>query len=147
MSLFSAASKHKQRTIECLIGATTIIQGDIHFQGGLRIDGVVKGNVIAEPGAPSMLVLTEHARIEGEVHAAHLIVNGTLVGPVQAYELLELQPKARVEGDVIYKALEMHHGAVVSGRLVYSDGDAERPSLKLLPGTAAAPAAEVANGA
>ena len=130
MSLFSPGSKHKQRTIDCLIGTTTIIEGDVHFQGGLRVDGVIKGNVIAEAGAPSMLVLSEHARIEGEVHATHLVINGTLVGPVQAYELLELQPKARVIGDVHYKALEMHHGAVVSGRLVHAD-DAERPNLKL----------------
>jgi len=145
MSMFSGAGKHKQRTIDCLIGSSTMIQGDIHFQGGLRIDGIVKGNVIAEPGAPSMLVLSEHARIEGEVHAAHLVVNGALVGPVQAYELLELQPKARVEGDVRYKALEMHHGAVVSGRLVYQEEGADRPSLKLLAASSSGPA-DIVNG-
>lgn len=132
MSIFSAASKHKQRTIDCLIGTTTLIEGNIKFQGGLRVDGIIKGNVIAEPGAPSMLVLSEHARIEGEVHAAHLVINGTLLGPVKAYDLLELQPKARVTGDVQYKALEMHHGAIVSGKLLHIDDDDNRPGLKLL---------------
>ena len=79
-------------TIDCLIGAGTAIQGDVRFRGGLRIDGEVRGNVIAEDGAPSMLVLSENARVEGQVRAAHLVINGTIIGPVQADELLELQP-------------------------------------------------------
>ena len=54
-------------TIDCLIGAGTAIQGDVRFRGGLRIDGEVRGNVIAEDGAPSMLVLSENARVEGQV--------------------------------------------------------------------------------
>jgi cytoskeletal protein CcmA (bactofilin family) len=47
----------------------------------------------------------------------HLILNGTVTGPVHA-ELLELQPHARVYGEVRYAALEMHQGAIVEGRLV-----------------------------
>lgn len=133
MSLFGS-NKQKPRTIDCLIGATTIIEGNLRFQGGLRVDGIVKGDVTAEPGTPSMVVLSEHARIEGEVHASHLIVNGVLIGPVKVFELLELQPKARVIGDVQYKALEMHHGAIVSGKLVHVDDtdESNRPDLKLL---------------
>lgn len=106
-------------TIDCLIGAGTAVRGDIRFKGGLRIDGSVCGSVIAEDGAPSMLVLSESARIEGEVRAAHLVVNGTIVGPVQADELLELQPKAQVTGEIRYRAIEMHHGAVLDGSLAH----------------------------
>lgn len=116
-------------TIDCLIGAGTAIRGDVRFKGGLRIDGEVCGNVIAEEGEPSMLVLSENARIEGQVRAAHLVVNGTIVGPVQADELLELQPKAQVSGEIRYRAIEMHHGAVLDGALAHlEDG---RPDLKL----------------
>ena len=103
--------------------------GDVRFKGGLRIDGEVRGNVIAEEGEPSMLVLSENARIEGQVRAAHLVVNGTIVGPVQADELLELQPKAQVSGEIRYRAIEMHHGAVLDGALAHLE-DA-RPDLKL----------------
>ena len=52
-------------------------------------------------------------------------------GPVFAGELLELQPKARIEGDVRYKALEMHQGAIISGHLKPLDGSEEKPLLKL----------------
>lgn len=109
---------HKTKnTIDSLIGLSTRIDGDLLFKGGLRIDGVVHGNVIAEPGEPSMLVISEHAQVHGEVRVAHLVVNGEIKGPVYSSELLELQPRARITGDVYYKALEMHGGALVSGRL------------------------------
>lgn len=111
---------HKAKnTIDSLIGISTKIEGNLHFKGGLRIDGQVIGNVIAEPGDASMLVISEHARIEGEVRVAHLVVNGEILGPVYSTELLELQPKARITGDVYYKALEMHGGALVAGKLTH----------------------------
>ena len=116
-------------TIDCLIGAGTAIQGDVRFRGGLRIDGEVRGNVIAEDGAPSMLVLSENARVEGQVRAAHLVINGTIIGPVQADELLELQPNAQVSGEVRYRAIEMHHGAVLDGAVAHLEE--VRPDLKL----------------
>ena len=86
-------------TIQSLIGTATRIDGDVHFKGGLRIDGHVHGNVVADPGSESMLVISENARVEGEVRGAHLVVNGEIVGAVYSSELLELQPKARITGD------------------------------------------------
>jgi cytoskeletal protein CcmA (bactofilin family) len=101
----------------------------VHFKGGLRIDGHVKGNVVADADEESMLVISEHAKVEGEVRVAHLVVNGEIVGPVHSTELLELQPKARITGDVYYKALEMHGGALVSGKLTHDQ--LGEPVLKL----------------
>jgi cytoskeletal protein CcmA (bactofilin family) len=106
-------------TIDSLIGVSTSIEGNVLFKGGLRIDGHVKGNVIAEAGQSSMLVISEHAKVEGEVRVAYLVVNGEIAGPVYSSEFLELQPKARITGDVYYKALEMHGGALVSGKLTH----------------------------
>ncbi|MGV8893310.1 MAG: bactofilin family protein [Burkholderiaceae bacterium] len=117
-------------TIECLIGVTTTIEGDVHFMGGLRIDGKINGDVIAEPGQTSMLVISELARITGEVRGAHLVINGEIIGPVYSTELLELQPKARITGDVSYKTLEMLGGALVAGRLTHGKTE-EEPILKL----------------
>ena len=121
-------SRKAKSTIDSLIGASTIITGNVHFKGGLRIDGCVKGDVIAQADEISMLVISEHARVEGEVRVAHLLVNGEIIGPVFSSELLELQPKARITGDVNYKALEMHGGAVVSGKLTHV---VDEPILKL----------------
>jgi Integral membrane protein CcmA involved in cell shape determination len=109
-----------QYQIGSLIGATTTISGDVTFVGGMRIDGTVKGAVRCAEGEKSgLLVISEHGRVEGEVCAAHLVVGGRIAGPVNAGQLVELQPKARIVGDVRYAALEMHHGAVVEGMMIH----------------------------
>ncbi len=77
-----------------------------------------------------MLVISEHARVDGAIVANHLVVNGTITGPVYASDLLELQPKAKVSGDLRYRALEMHHGAIIDGTLTHVDEE-DRPGLKL----------------
>lgn len=110
-----------QNRIDCLIGAGTEIKGDMIFDGGLRVDGRVHGNVVSVEGKPGTLVLSEAARIEGEIRVSHVVINGTVVGPVHAADYVELQSKANVTGDVYYRTLEMHLGAVVQGRLVYQD--------------------------
>jgi cytoskeletal protein CcmA (bactofilin family) len=120
-----------QNRIDSLIGAGTRIEGDVVFTGGMRIDGEVRGRVTATPGASATLVVSEQARVEGEIRVSHLVVNGAVVGPVHATEFLELQAKSRITGDVHYHRIEMHLGAVVEGRLVHAAEEARTVELKL----------------
>jgi cytoskeletal protein CcmA (bactofilin family) len=117
--MFSKNQSKAQNRIDTLIGAETKIEGDIHFSGGLRIDGNVIGNVSESVTSPSTLVLSESARIIGAVSVSHIVVNGKIDGAVRANEYIELQTKSRVIGDVYYKSLEMHTGAVIEGKLIY----------------------------
>ena len=85
-----------QKRIDSLIGAGTVVDGDISFSGGLRIDGQVRGNVTAANGDPCTLVVSEHARVDGEIRVSHVVINGTINGPVTADDYLELQANARI---------------------------------------------------
>lgn len=125
-----------QNRIDCLIGAGTEIKGDMTFDGGLRVDGRVQGNVVSVEGKPGTLVLSEAARIEGEIRVSHVVINGTVVGPVHAADYVELQSKANVTGDVYYRTLEMHLGAVVQGRLVYQDESRTDKVVQFKPASA-----------
>jgi len=118
--MFSSKHSKPQTRIDSLIGAGTIITGDLNFSGGMRIDGQVNGNVAATPGKPSTLVLSEQAQINGNVDVTHLVVNGAINGSVKASEYLELQSKAKVTGDVSYATIEIQLGAVVDGRLLHA---------------------------
>ena len=125
-------SRKKQPPIKSLVAQGTRIQGDVHFGEGMRIDGEVVGDILAGAEQPSILVISETARVEGAVHADHVIVNGQVMGPVHAAELLELQPKAKITGDVHYKALEMHQGAMIAGQMCPATVLVEeKPPLKL----------------
>lgn len=134
--MFGNKSNKPQNSIDCLIGTGTVIEGNVTFVGGLRVDGHVRGNVLSADGKPGTLVLSEQARIEGEIRVSHVVINGTVVGPVHAAEYVELQAKANVTGDVYYKTLEMQLGAVVQGRLVYQDDAKPEKIVKLKPASA-----------
>lgn len=120
----------KQPPIRSLVGEGTVIQGELRFTDGVRIDGEVEGNVIAASDSTSILVISEKAKVTGKVKGGHVIINGTVQGPVESHELLELQPKARVRGDVRYVAIEMHQGATIDGELHPLKSE-EKPALKL----------------
>jgi cytoskeletal protein CcmA (bactofilin family) len=132
--MFKQASKPQNR-IDSLIGATTRIEGNVVFSGGLRVDGMVRGNVASVAEQPGTLVVSADARIDGEVQAAHIVVSGSINGPVHATETLELQAGSRVKGDVYYKSIEIHQGAVVEGRLVHHPAEVKGVELKLASGS------------
>ncbi len=118
MIFFKKANKIDSR-IDTLVGAETRIEGDMHFNGGLRVDGSIRGNVTEQNSTPSTLILSEHGKIEGAVTAAKIVLNGKVIGPVKSSHFIELQTKARITGDLYYKSLEMHTGAVIEGKLIY----------------------------
>ena len=93
--------KKKRPSIKSLIAHGSCIEGNIKFTDGLRIDGEVIGDVRAADGGASILVISESASVTGHIYADHVIVNGRVMGPIHASELLELQPKAMIEGDVM----------------------------------------------
>lgn len=125
--------KKNQPPIKSLIAQGTRIEGNVVFSDGLRIDGDVVGDIRASDEKSSILVISEMASVKGQIHADHVIINGHVKGPVLAFNLLELQPKARIEGDVSYRALEMHQGATISGQLKPMVGGEmeDKPTLKL----------------
>lgn len=122
--------KRKQPPIRTLIGEGSVIRGELRFEDGLRIDGEVIGDVVAVGDRPSILVISEKARVTGKVKAGHVIINGSVHGPVLSDELLELQPKADINGELRYEVLEMHQGATIHGELRPLKAD-EKPALKL----------------
>ncbi len=112
--------KHKKMDIGKFSGKTTIIaqdaeiNGDIIFSGVLQIDGRIVGNIDAEQG---VVRISEHGRVEGVIKAPNVLINGEVTGDVHAGEHLELDAKARINGSLYYRLIEMLMGAQVSGTL------------------------------
>ena len=118
------------QTIDTLIGQKTHFKGDLDFTGGLRIDGKVNGNISALDKSNSTLVLSEQGEINGNINVPHLIINGLVKGNVKSTGRLELQPKAQINGDVHYKAIEMELGSTVNGNLVCAAEEIAATPLK-----------------
>lgn len=122
---FFKKSVHIDSHIDTLVGHETQMTGNMQFAGGLRVDGQIVGNVIEKRDHPSTLIISENGTVTGAVEASKLILNGAIRGPVKAAVFIELQSKARIIGDLYYKSLEMHTGAVIEGKLIHLNDAAD----------------------
>jgi cytoskeletal protein CcmA (bactofilin family) len=113
--------KIKSSKIDTLIGHGVEVTGDVKFQGGLHLDGLVAGNVTSESDAEgAVLVISDQGKVEGDVHVAFAVINGEVVGNVYATEKLELSSRARISGNVEYNLLEMASGAEINGQMLHN---------------------------
>ncbi|QZA80895.1 bactofilin family protein [Deefgea piscis] len=120
--------------IDSLIGQGTTVTGHVKFAGGLRLDGAIIGDVSMTDEKNGTLVVSDKAKIEGKVVCSHLILNGEICGPIEVSHYVELQSKSRIRGDLAYKTLEMHPGAIVDGRLIHvHNGQREEMAIDDLP--------------
>lgn len=113
-------------TVDTLIGRQSDITGDVRFTGGLHVDGKIKGKVTAESDKNAVLSVSEGGVVEGDVRVPHVVLNGTVEGDVYAAQRLTLSAKARVNGNVHYKLIEMSSGAMINGQLVYEGEGADK---------------------
>lgn len=119
--------------IDTLIGSNTVVTGDIHFSGGLRVDGRISGSIMAADESLSMLVLSEQGVIEGKVKVTHMVVNGMVKGPIYVEQELELQSCARIIGDIHYRSLKIQQGALVEGKMIRIEAQPEKLITLMAP--------------
>ena len=107
-----------------LVSQDTVIVGDVRFSGNLDIEGLVQGNIVAEPGKDALVRLVGKGRVEGDIRVPCVIMNGEIIGDVYSSKQLELASKARVKGNVFYTLVEMAAGSEVNGSLTHLGEDA-----------------------
>ena len=113
-----------------LISRDTEIVGDIKFSGNLDIEGLVQGSIVAQPGKDAVVRIVDKGRVEGEIRAPSVIINGAIVGDVYSSKHLELAAKAKAQGNVHYNQVEMTIGAEVNGSLKHSPEQASKEQAK-----------------
>ena len=130
-------SKRKAAKVETLVGEGTSVAGDMTFSGGLHVDGIVRGNIIAANGdSMALLVVGEHGRIEGEVNVPQVVISGSIMGDVRAAESVELAPNSQVTGNIYYTRIEMAMGAAVNGQLIHVSQEKGQVLLPTIDGEA-----------
>ncbi len=118
--------KRKSTVIHTFVGEGSRIEGDLRFEGGCHIDGVVQGSVVADVDSDAFLSISEDGRVEGSVKVPRLALNGDVRGDVYVSDLVELGATARVVGNVHYELIEMAAGAEVNGQLIHDPAKARQ---------------------
>ena len=130
-----ADSKDKSAT---LIASGTSVHGDVRFSGRLYVSGAVTGNITADEEVAGTLFVDAGGSVEGDIHAAHVVIAGRVEGNVVAPEHLEIAATGRIVGDASYKQLGVEMGGVVNGRILCVEDDEVRGNVRVfeLPGDA-----------
>ncbi len=116
-------AKNKMDKGVTFISSHTEVVGDIKFTDQLFVSGRVSGNVLADDGKAT-LVVSEEGCVSGEVRVPNVVINGRIEGNVYASNKVELASHAKVQGNLYYKLIEMHLGALVDGQLVHDETQA-----------------------
>jgi len=94
-----------------MIGAGTVITGDIVSKGDIRIDGTLRGSVNTD----GKIVLGREGMIEGDVICKDADISGTIKAKISVSQLLSLKTTAKLNGDIITNKLSIEPGAAFSG--------------------------------
>jgi len=108
----TANNDHQQ--IDTLIGVHSVITGELSFEGAVRIDGRFEGNIHSSKGGT--LIVSEGAKISGDVNVPSLILHGTIEGNVRASEGLKLGETGCLNGDLEYSIMSLAEGSAINGR-------------------------------
>lgn len=120
----------KPLQIQTLVGKDASIDGDLKFDGGCHIDGVINGGVTAERDPDAYLSISEEGRVNGNVKVQKLSLSGTVEGDVVVLQRAELGPTARVVGNVHYNVIEIVAGAQINGKLIHERDTAPMPAVE-----------------
>ncbi len=113
--MFGRKSKKAPRhdAITAFLGAGTEYHGQFNFQGVVRIDGCVVGDILSD----GVLILGEEASIEGSIHVAELVTSGRIVGNVEATRRAILHNRSRLRGNLVAPVAVIEDGAILNGQV------------------------------
>jgi len=127
--------------INTLLGRGASFEGKLTFEGTVRVDGKLKGEVFSD----DVLIVGEGAYVEAEIDIGEIIIQGTVVGNIRAKRAIEIHAPGRVKGDLHTPSLQIDKGVIFEGRS-FMEGVVGQPQPQPAKG-GAAPAAQPAAAA
>jgi len=110
----TTTTNNDHQQIDTLIGAHSVITGELSFEGAVRIDGRFEGNIHSSKGGT--LIVSEGAKISGDVDVPSLILHGIIEGNVRASDSLKLGETGCLNGDLEYSVMSLAEGSAINGR-------------------------------
>jgi cytoskeletal protein CcmA (bactofilin family) len=129
-----AHSERPQGEINTLLGRGSEFEGKLTFEGTVRIDGKLTGEIFSE----DVLVVGEGASVSAEIEVGVIIVEGNVTGNIRAKRAVELHAPARVRGNIDTPSLFIDKGVLFEGHCKMDAMEKEKERPASLSGLAAA---------
>jgi cytoskeletal protein CcmA (bactofilin family) len=110
------------RDVQAHLGQGSRVEGKLTFDGSVRIDGQVEGEI----GAQDTVIVGEGAELNAQITANTIIVQGRITGDITARKRVELKAPAVVSGNISTPSIVIHEGVVFEGHCTMG-GAATRP--------------------
>ncbi len=119
----SGSQRKALQNIGSVFGVATRIEGTVHLEESVRIDGRIEGNLDQSDGQARWIVIGPKGEVHGDIRAQNVSVAGKVLGNIVASESIELLEGSEVRGNITHKSINVEPGASVHGQLIANDGN------------------------
>jgi cytoskeletal protein CcmA (bactofilin family) len=104
--------------LNAMLGAGSVFEGKLHFEGQVRIDGTFTGEITTT----DLLVIGEGAKVSATINCGSVEIKGDITGNINASDSILLRATARVQADIYAPSLVVDKGAVFEGNSRMTSG-------------------------
>ena len=116
------------RDVQASLGKGSRVEGKLTFEGSVRIDGQIEGDITAQ----DTVIIGKNAEVTAQIHATTVVVEGRVNGDITARQRVELRAPAKLVGNLSTPSLIIHEGATFEGNCTMGDENrAERGDKKI----------------
>jgi len=126
----TSSSTREVLDMQAHLGQGSRVEGKLTFEGSVRIDGQVEGEISAQ----DTVIIGEGAELTAQIHANTVVVHGRINGDITARKRVELKAPASVSGNISTPSLVIHEGVVFEGHCTMggaATGHAERSDKRI----------------
>jgi len=127
-SSVSSQPKHNNNNITAYLGPDIRIEGTLHFESSVLIEGQFKGQIVSEHG---QLTIGEKARVEGDLTGGQITIRGHVEGSVNATERVHLADRGELIGDLTTPSLQMDESVTFEGNCRMNGNKKRSPDKKI----------------
>jgi cytoskeletal protein CcmA (bactofilin family) len=98
-------------SLNAMLGAGSVFEGKLHFEGQVRIDGTFTGEITTT----DLLVIGEGAKVSATINCGSVEIKGEITGNISASDSITLRQTAKVQADIYAPSLVVDKGAVFEG--------------------------------
>lgn len=118
--------------VTTLLGRGSEFEGKLSFEGTVRVDGKLSGEIFTD----DVLIIGEGAEVHAEINVGAVVIEGTVHGNIHAKRSVEIHTPARVRGNISTPSLSIDKGVIFDGQCQMEGNGA--PAGKARPAGAAA---------